>query len=725
MQFLELGRRTRRRVRLEELLLLLIRIGVISLLVFAFARPWGKGGVFARLSEAVRRDIVFVVDGSYSMGWEGSRETPHAAARQWVHKAVDSLHSADTVSLLDARDQVVPVIESPTTDPRIVRTELDELPAPRGSSRMAAAATRAVQLLSKTTNPIREVVLLTDGQAYPWLAEDASLWARFDDLCLQQSVKPRIWAVDVSGNKPGDRTNFSVDRIQLSRPMTVPEFPLRIRTTIRQSGGTSARRTVSLAVNGQRLQDKTTIISLPPNGEAPVEFEHQFQSPGSFLVTVSIESDQLPGDNETHAAVVVSPAVPVLLVDGLPHLDPVRGKAFFAQSALSPSGNDSPWVNATTIPAASLDAEALKGKDVVILLDVAALQPAQTEALRSYVSQGGGLILAPGAQAQPAFYNDALWQEGKGLSPARLGARLRETEGDGKPVLLNADSFEVPWMARFKPGAGVDLAEARFSQWWKLEPLADKAPTQETSAVHATAAAPRVGDTIVAGRLKTGDSWIVSRRYGEGQVAVLGAPIDSEWSTLPTKNDFVPFLHELVFSMVSRGGNRNVDIGMPLSVPLPEGTTAASIEFIDPDGRDVPAQPGGDERHPVAQLASAPVPGVYRAVRKSGPQDAPEYFVVEFDRHEADLTPMSDEQRKRISGDNRVQFISTVEELEAAALADAPRSELWWLLMLLVLGLLVFEVAMTRKLIRGGHETVDVEAGTGDESTVFSPGRSA
>jgi hypothetical protein len=331
MQFLELGRKTRRRIRLEELLLLLLRIGVMSILALAFARPWGKGGLFSLMSEPVRRDTVYVVDGSYSMGWTGGQVTPHARAKQLVHEAIGGLHSGDTVSLIDAREQVLPVIAEPTSDLRVVREEVDKLSPPAGSSRLPAAATRAVQMLGKTTNPIHEVVILTDGQAYPWAADDAALWARFDDLCGQQAIRPRVWVLDVVGPGQGTRNNFSIDRIQLSRSTTVPDFPVRIRTTVRQSDGVSTRRSVFLSINGQRLNDKTTVVSLPPQGEAPVEFEHRFPSEGSYLVTVSIDEDELPGDNSAHAAVVVSSAVPVLLVDGDRRLDPVKAKSFFVR----------------------------------------------------------------------------------------------------------------------------------------------------------------------------------------------------------------------------------------------------------------------------------------------------------------------------------------------------------------------------------------------------------
>ena len=81
MQFLELGRNKRRRVRLEELILLLLRMLLIALLAFALSRPFAKGGWFARMaSTGQKRDVVIVIDGSYSMGWQGDDLTPHEKA---------------------------------------------------------------------------------------------------------------------------------------------------------------------------------------------------------------------------------------------------------------------------------------------------------------------------------------------------------------------------------------------------------------------------------------------------------------------------------------------------------------------------------------------------------------------------------------------------------------------------------------------------------------------
>src|SRR4026207_1538745 len=66
MQFLQISEVTRRRLMLEELLLMLLRMGLLGVLVFALAGPFFDADTpsgFGRPS----RDVVLIIDGSASM----------------------------------------------------------------------------------------------------------------------------------------------------------------------------------------------------------------------------------------------------------------------------------------------------------------------------------------------------------------------------------------------------------------------------------------------------------------------------------------------------------------------------------------------------------------------------------------------------------------------------------------------------------------------------------
>jgi Ser/Thr protein kinase RdoA (MazF antagonist) len=68
-------RKTRRRVQLENLLLLLLRMAAVALLAFAVARPFATGdSPLAALTED-RRDVILVLDGSASTGYREDVDT--------------------------------------------------------------------------------------------------------------------------------------------------------------------------------------------------------------------------------------------------------------------------------------------------------------------------------------------------------------------------------------------------------------------------------------------------------------------------------------------------------------------------------------------------------------------------------------------------------------------------------------------------------------------------
>src|SRR5438132_5254833 len=68
MQFLQISEVTRRRLMLEEVLLMLLRMGLLGVLVLGLAGPFMKSSLGARLGARPNRDVVLVFDGSYSMG---------------------------------------------------------------------------------------------------------------------------------------------------------------------------------------------------------------------------------------------------------------------------------------------------------------------------------------------------------------------------------------------------------------------------------------------------------------------------------------------------------------------------------------------------------------------------------------------------------------------------------------------------------------------------------
>ena len=151
-------------------------------------------------------------------------------------------------------------------------------------------------------------------------------------------------------------------------------------------------------------------------------------------------------------------------------------------------------------------------------------------------------------------------------------------------------------------------------------------------------------------------------------------------------------------------------------VPVPAKTTVEQIEFLDPNGKPLT---GTIEADPAANAATfqsqnTSLPGVYSLSPKPGVQAdlKPDRFVVNFDRSESNLTPLSEAQQKTLSEESQLTFFKTLDELKQAMFSDVSETEFWRVLLLIFLLLMVGEMFLTRRLVQGGHSTLPEQSET-------------
>src|SRR5213082_2374306 len=84
MQFLQISETTRKRLLIEELLLMLYRMGLIALLVLGLAAPYLISALRDQIGHRENRDVVLIFDGSDSMTFAEGDRSVHQAARAWA-----------------------------------------------------------------------------------------------------------------------------------------------------------------------------------------------------------------------------------------------------------------------------------------------------------------------------------------------------------------------------------------------------------------------------------------------------------------------------------------------------------------------------------------------------------------------------------------------------------------------------------------------------------------
>ncbi len=697
MQFLQVSRATRRRLLLEEVLLMLLRIGMLAVLVVGLAGPFFDAAKPSGGSDT-SRDSVILIDGSASMGVtdEKGGATPFVRAIEWTRENLDRRAVGDEVAVLLVRDRVTPLVPTLTSDLDGVRSSLANVPTPAGGSDWADGVRRAHAILASSKKATREIIVLSDDQKAFWADSEATFrWELLrGELGLDRPGAPRIRVLDLSGGRPSQVPNVAVGPLRASRPVVPVDREVSFRLELLVSGQPyEPPHRLRLEIDGKPVRDLSAPprTTLPTAGKIPLAFTHRFATPGIHRVAVVVTPDlppderpagyvlrdRIPGDNRTDFALEVVEAIGVLLIDGRVPSSAAEHGPRFLRDALSPARDPQPVARTRVVALDSFAAASLRpAPRVVILHDVARLSDPQVEALTAFLVGGGGLLVAIGERAEVAWYNEKLYRDGSGWLPARLEG---VSTAEARPEVA---SLTYPILDVFARDGVGGFAEARFPRWMKL-------------------AVDRRSSSLVIGRLvaATGKSpFMVERRVGAGRVLLCPVPLDASWGTnLAESPSFVPLVHETIYHLAgARSSEYNLRPGEPIRLRIPADARAEAYRLTAPDGTALMAQIRRDEGGATLTADDTRTPGVYLVHSPKG-ETIP--FVVASEGREADLTPNSREDRDRVYRLVGGADFDADEPDTGTGEPPTERHELWSYLLVGMLGLLVMEVWLTRRLV--------------------------
>lgn len=685
MQFLQISKRTRKKIFLEQLLLMLLRMGLILVLVLGAASPWVKLPWLAKIAPAPNRDVVIILDGSFSMAYAKDGRSADDAAKDWAGDFLNRLQPGDAVAVLQAKQVPAPLVGNLSSDLAAVRGALNEAPKPRGGVNMSAAVREAILLLKASGKQQRDVIVLTDGQRHGWA--DPKALERWELLAggTPEGDLPNLYVVNVVPDRPLDVPNWSLAPIQSSRAVAAVGREVKFKTELQLHGpaGNRPPDKIKVEVDGRPAGDVRP-PSIADKGRIPLTVTQRFTTPGSHLVTLTIDEDAMPGDNRQDFAVEVMPTIPVLIVDGGTRGARTRG-ADFLRDALAPALDTQPSFLLRIVSPAEFSPDLLAkpiGRDtntvprVLVLMNVPNIRGDQGQAIEAFLTAGGGVLVALGNRAEAANYNDEHYRDGRGWLPARLVDPVGvETDLDkaARPIMA---SLEGPALELFRTeDPGTLAGSAYFPRHWKLETKAE------------------AGGVPVA-LLTDRNPLFVEKPFGKGRVLLSSVPLDNGWRTnLTDLGDYVRLAHELVYYLAaSRGGDVNLEARQPIVFRPADGELPGPVTVQAPEG---PARRISVTEWPLVYDDTRET-GVYKLTTDTGKV---QYYVVQPDGGESDLSPCNDDDRLAVSRLlGTMKYVFTAQDVLSQEMDPETKVEFWWLLLLLVIGLLAFEVWMTRRI---------------------------
>ena len=159
-------RKNRRRIRIEQWLLLAIRTLVILLVVSAMAKPFLEA--FGAVIAGRRTHRVIVLDASLSMGYDRASRAGSTRPRRWRLSSSRTRGGGDAVSVILMGDPPRVVIGDPSPNLGEVEKEIGELAHLDGGTDLAATFEEVDRVLDVSSIAQKEVVFLTDLQAASW-----------------------------------------------------------------------------------------------------------------------------------------------------------------------------------------------------------------------------------------------------------------------------------------------------------------------------------------------------------------------------------------------------------------------------------------------------------------------------------------------------------------------------------------------------------------------------
>lgn len=701
MQFLQPDIRTRRRLRLQDLLLLLLRIVLIALIALALARPWIPGGMFSGYRSAGSRDVVLIIDSSNSMARPDGIATLHQTALRRANAFLSTLSVNDTVMVIDSRDVPIPIVDSPMSDLDSAEERINDIDPPGGFGNLQLACERAVSLLSQASQTRRDIVVFTDDQRAAWNPDDTTKWDQFNDQLELTAVKPHIWSVDCSNPKSSAYNRITVGKIIAKPEVTVPDVPVRVSTVITNHSNESVAVPLSFEVQGQRLPEHDTTVTIAAESQSTVEITHLFRSQDTRRISIVADfpADDLQIDNSTHCVNVTRPPIKVLVVESSTDVDRTHHHSFFVQVAITPPPGISTWLQASAVQASELQSSDVASADVIILPDVDSLPSGAAEWLEQAVRSGTGLLISIGSHTTQEFFRTTFTDSG--LLPGTQLTNPMSVDPDAAvPLRVLPSSLQDDWLQRFQDRPDTSFLQTIYHRWWKIA----TDPQDNEPSMH-----PLI-------RLTNRVPILFRRQHHKGRILLLVTALDNQWNNLPGRPDFVSFLYEAIFHLLPQRTHRNIMPGEPfvapvtsteqqdLQVQLPSGRIDTVRRRVEENPTSHFANAGGhtQESHQVLRYDKTYFPGCYE-IQDSDDGSQFDAFAVDYNRSEDQTDQLREHDQRLLEQDHGIRFRESLQALEQQMYGSESTTEIWTLLLIMFTGLLVVESWMTNRLVRQRH----------------------
>ncbi|GAB4327161.1 MAG: BatA domain-containing protein [Calditrichia bacterium] len=498
----QMAQREMRRMRLRQILLLLIRTLMILLLVLAFARPTltQSSGLLPGRDAA---EVVVVVDNSLSMSRMSSGGTALDMLKEQLLKLGGVLKSGDIVSVItlgkppEMRIKRKPFSEAAWTG------WVSEIPETALTDDMPAALQLAARLFSSTDLAAKELYIISDFQKKAKAVEEAT-----------RSISEKLGEVKrfLIPIEQTEALNLSVDSVIIRNQLVEVGTPVHFSAIVSNHYNQLREgHLFNLFLNEKNLAQQSGRIAQKRTEQIDFQLTQRFG--GYLLGRVESEPDELSGDNHHYLNYFVPEKIRVLLFQE-------NSGSSILKRVLQPAVKKGVF-QVTLADAAKWAEEDFFKYEVILFENLSRPSEGLISRLQRFNEAGGAVIAFPDVNSDLKSLNKML----SAFKAGKMGMLVGSPGDHTQAVSLSA----IPQHHAIFDGLLGEqgkISPIKFYAYFKLHPA---------------------GGAEKLLRFSNGEPFLIQTGQ-QGAFFFGSAPLNTGWTELPLKGFVVPLIYRLIYA---------------------------------------------------------------------------------------------------------------------------------------------------------------------------------
>ncbi len=540
LKFLKELQKTRiRRIKLKQILLLILRTLLIAFAVLAFARPTVETslpvpGTYAKTS------AVIIVDNSFSMDVSDERGNRFSQAKNSATAILNAMREGDEAAVIAMAGGKFNDAAGLTKNLQLLRKDLSNIKVSAVPASLANSVLLAEKLLAASGNLNKEVYIITDAQPNIFSLESAR-----NAKLLGPGIS--VYYVPL-GRKANTAANLNIDSVQVLTRIFQLGKSVEAEVYVRNHSDKDVRGAVlGMVFNGERAAQRT--IDVPAGQSKIVAISAVPQQNGINKAYIELEQDAIDHDNRSYFGFVI-PDNPSIAIVGSPAV------VEFIRMALAI--NPAKTANMQVFSPGAFSGIDLNNFDILIC-GGGPYSSSDFTRISNYIRSGGSALIFADESTNPDVFSN-------GMASIGFGRTSEINFSESNPAQFSSVDRIHPLFEGVFKGETDKRSVVESPKIYKMLPGSAGQPLIETPA----------------------GNFLSEVILGEGKALYCAVTPDARWSTLPVTGLFPAMIYRSIYYLTSKQElGTIVKAGGKVRLSLPKKYSAGgNFRINDPENID-------------------------------------------------------------------------------------------------------------------------------------------